>query len=472
MSAETIYQHLLRNLPYTPTPDQEILLQLIAQHLFRKTPRKLFILKGYAGTGKTTAVAALVKTVAQSSLKTVLMAPTGRAAKVLSSYTGEKALTIHRKIYRVRLSGKSGPAVIRARNMHRNTLFIVDEASMIGGENATQDSFFSRRNLLDDLIDYVYSGNNCQLLLVGDSAQLPPVGSDQSPALNINYLKARYHLNINSFELKQVVRQEAESAILKLATEIRNRLYQNRQFSIPRVAGPEIGYITGEELQEILSDSLNTTQPPECVVITRSNKRANLFNEAIRQRILFRENEIGAGDILMVVKNNYFWLDENDPMGFIANGDLAEVRKVIRTHELYGFRFAQVVIEFPDFPDTGQIETVIMLDTLTIEQPSLGQEQYREFYEAVKEDYADLLPAKQAEEVRKNRWFNALQVKFAWSLTCHKTQGGQWPVVIIDPGYLRKEHLDESWLRWLYTAVTRATDKLFILNFPEWVFDA
>jgi len=432
----------------------------------------MFVLKGYAGTGKTTVISSLVKALQQTTKRSVLLAPTGRAAKVLSSYSGRHASTIHRKIYLITTAPGGMVRLALTKNMHRNTFFLVDEASMIPDQNAEFNSFFSGHNLLDDLIQYVYSGVNNRLILIGDTAQLPPVGLELSPALDLQYLKSSYHYSIYYDELNDVVRQSLDSGVLANATEIRNSLDNTTIEELIKLDGfDDIQSINGEMLEEYLNDAFPSNSFNNSVIVTRTNKRANVFNQEVRNRILFRENEIATGDLLMVVRNNYFWLEDTSAPGFLANGDIIEIQKIIGYEEMYDLRFADVVVRMLDYPDEHDINIKIMLDTLQAEGPSLPQDQMNQLFESVMQDYDDLPSRrKRVESVKNNPHFNAVQVKFAYALTCHKTQGGQWENVFIDLGYLNEEHINRSFFRWLYTAFTRATKKLYLVNFPEKFF--
>ena len=471
MNINSISNLIKGHFPYEFTPGQESLIGMLAKFILEKDEDSLFQIKGYAGTGKTTIVSSLVKTLPQLYLKSVLLAPTGRAAKVLSSYSGKKAYTIHKKIYRPQ-TGSDGTVVLSLQeNLHKNTLFIVDEASMIP-DASTSGSFslFSLRDLLDDLIKYVYNKNNCRLILIGDTAQLPPVGSEISPALDANLLKNTYPLNIQSFELTDVVRQSLQSGILANATSLREKINSGK-FEIPLFSindFDDINNINGSELQDEIFSSYSNFGEENTIIITRSNKRANIFNQEIRNRILFREEEISAGDYLMVVRNNYFWIDPNSKAGFIANGDIIELLKIYKYEDLYGFRFADVSVRLIDYPDEKEIDLKIMLNTLTSETPSLSFDDNRKLFDEILKDHEDL-PRKRSriEKVKSSPFFNALQIKFAYALTCHKTQGGQWQSVFIDQGYLCDDMIDKEYLRWLYTATTRATEKLQLINFSE-----
>jgi exodeoxyribonuclease-5 len=389
------------------------------------------------------------------------MAPTGRAAKVLASYAQKPANTIHRNIYFARTTKDGAIALKLQQNLHKQTLFIVDEASMIQHSSMTETSLFASRNLLDDLFEYVFSGEGCRMMFIGDSAQLPPVGLEHSPALDLDYLRKAYHLLIETHELTEVVRQAKHSGILLNATAVRNQIIR-QEWGLPLFTvghHPDVIRINGSELEEALNSAYSGAGKENNVVVCRSNKRANIFNTEIRKRILFLEEEITTGDYMMVVKNNYFWLPEGSAAGFIANG------------EMYGFRFADVTIRFIDYPDEKDLDVRILLDTLKSESPALSSADNNRLFQEVMKDYEEL-PSRRGriEKVKVNPWFNALQVKFSYALTCHKTQGGQWDTVFIDQGYLNEKMMNLEYLRWLYTAVTRATKKLYLVNFEEKFF--
>jgi exodeoxyribonuclease V len=436
------------------------------------------IVKGYAGTGKTTTVKAIVNSLQAIGQKSILLAPTGRAAKVMTSLSGRPAFTIHKIIYQ-RKTRDGGMAVFGLRkNLYKNTLFIIDEASMIGASEGALQSFGKgeARQLLDDLLNFVFTGQNCRLIFIGDAAQLPPVGSSHSPALDKSYLAERYSLTLASLELTEVKRQALNSGILFNATMLRNQL-QDPNLVFPHMTTElfeDVHRIGGHELEEWLEDSIGKHGIEQVVVITRSNKRANLFNQQIRHRLLWNEEELNAGDLLMVVKNNYFWLEEEKSANasFIANGDTMEVVKIARTEERYGYRFADIEGQLKDYPDLPPMEMKIMLDTLMIDGPSLGQEAQKALYHYVAEDYVHLGDRKKIHEaIQKDPFYNALQVKFAYAVTCHKSQGGQWPVVFVDQGYVNEDMVDKEFIRWLYTAVTRAQEQLFLIGFQDTFFD-
>lgn len=470
-----IISMLRKEFPYDPTDGQERLLGELAVFLTISWKRSdaLFILRGYAGTGKTTIVKSLVDVLPLVGKRPVLLAPTGRAAKVLANYTGKQANTIHRKIYFAR-TNKDGLIDLKLQtNYHKHTLFIVDEASMIQHLTSPEGLLFAGRNLLDDLFRFVRTGENCRLLFIGDAAQLPPVGLEYSPALDTEFLSKSYNLSIDTFELTEVVRQSQKSGILVNATGIRRQINE-KEFRFPIFSldsCTDIIRISGNELEEELVQAYSNTGKDNNVVICRSNKRANLFNQEIRKRIHFFEEEISAGDYLMIVKNNYFWLPVDSSAGFIANGDVVELVRILKTEEQFGFRFADVIIRFLDYPDQKELEVKIILDTLMSESPALPQSENNRLFQAVMEEYKDIPSRRERiEKVKLNPFFNALQVKFAYALTCHKTQGGQWDTVFVDQGYLNENMLNKEYLRWLYTAVTRATQKLFLVNFEERFF--
>lgn len=458
------------NFSFVPTIQQENSIDKIAEFVLAPDDRKVFVLCGYAGTGKTTLVAALVKTLAQLERKTVLLAPTGRAAKVFSGYSGKSAYTIHKWIYRQK-SIVDNQTFMLDENRARNTLFIVDEASMIANAGS---SGFGSGALLDDLVEFVYSGDGCSLLLLGDTAQLPPVGEELSPALSPDYLRSLF-LNVSNMEMTQVMRQMDGSGILANATMLRGMVSDGAVGVVPSVeidAFPDVQRVLGEELIEAIDSCYSDVGIDETIILCRSNKRANVYNEGIRRRILYREDELSRGDLLMVVKNNYYWrevLGREDSsllekMDFIANGDVAEIVRVGTVEEMYGFRFADVTLSFVDYEDC-EMDVKIMLDTLISESPSLTREENERLFNAVWEDYPEIKSRrKRMEEIRKNPYFNALQVKYAYAVTCHKAQGGQWKRVFIDQGFVPADSLTVDYYRWLYTAFTRAGEKLYLVN--------
>lgn len=461
-------QQIKRNFSYKPTEEQENALNSFSNFLLSPSSEKIFVLRGYAGTGKTSLVSALVKTLGEVGRKCVLLAPTGRAAKVFSLYSHHPAYTIHRRIYRQRVFSGDMENFTLNTNLHRQTLFIVDEASMIANEGLSGASFGTGR-LLDDLIEYVYSVPGCSLMLVGDTAQLPPVGEEQSPALSVPVLQG-YGLEVTECLLTQVVRQAADSGILYNATLLRHSIMKDACFGLPSVRigkFPDVKVIQGGDLIEAISDSYDKVGMDETIIICRSNKRANLYNRGIRNTILYREDELNAGDVLMVAKNNYFWGADCKELDFIANGDVAVVRRVRRVREMYGFRFADVVLRFPDYGDL-ELEVTLLLDTLHTDFPSLPREQGEKLFEAVFEDYAHLSSKRERiKKIKEDPYYNALQVKYAYAVTCHKAQGGQWQRVFLDQGYLTDEMFSPDYYRWLYTAFTRATETLYLVNWPK-----
>ncbi|MFP4022987.1 MAG: ATP-dependent RecD-like DNA helicase [Thiohalospira sp.] len=467
MLKDHIKNKILDELKLNPTKGQADLIDKLASFILSDDPNLIFLLKGYAGTGKTTIISALVKAFRSFKIKSVLLAPTGRAAKVLSSYAKKNAYTIHKKIYRQK-SAKDGFGVfVLDTNLHSQTFFIVDEASMISNSSADISIFGSGR-LLDDLIHYVYNQKNCKLILIGDTAQLPPVGIDISPALDKKQL-ASFHLNVIEHQLSEVLRQVEDSGVLLNATKIRN-LMLNENYQFPKLElnhADDIQRITGNELIEIITDSYDKYGIEDTIIITRSNKRANQYNKGIRNQILWYEEEIAVGDLLMVVKNNYFWMEDNDKIDFIANGDIGEIVQIKKYEERYGFRFADIVLRLIDFGDL-EIECKIILDTLDINSAALSSDDNKKLFYSVLEDYQHLKTKKQQyQAVKEDEFFNALQVKFSYAITCHKAQGGQWKNVFIDHGYLKDEMLDKEYFRWLYTAFTRPVEKLYLVNFNK-----
>lgn len=455
--------------PHEPTEQQLLLFEEIHRFLVDEGDRIAFVLKGYAGTGKTTSVSALVKLLPKYTYRSVLLAPTGRAAKVVASYSSKTAYTIHKRIYRKQETRGQTKFVLNV-NTLSDTIFIVDEASMITNESDKSEIW--GKGVLADLIQFVYSGKNCKLLLIGDTAQLPPVGSDYSPALDSNYLINEFDLNLTEFELTEVLRQQKESGILRNATEIRN-LVRNEVPAIPQIITK--GYTdcyqcNGERLPDGLQYAYDKFGIENTLLVCRSNKSANGYNQQIRARILYREEEISTNDYLMVVRNNYYWLPEKSEIGFIANGDIVRIRKIKGFTEIHGCRFADLVVELCDY-DNLEVECKIILDTLVSESPSLSSAESQMLYESVLEDYA-YLPNKRErfKKLKEDPFYNALQVKFAYAVTCHKAQGGQWDAVFIDQGYLNEQMINQDFLRWMYTAVTRATKELYFVNFSDKFF--
>ena len=461
-------QQIKTNFPYKPTFEQENVVKMLADFLFSQKSEELFLLKGYAGTGKTSLIGALVKTLDQLEQKCILLAPTGRAAKVFSHYAGHPAYTIHKKIYRQKSFSNELDNFSINDNLHQHTLFIVDEASMIANDGLS-GSMFGTGRLLDDLIQYVYSGQGCRLMLIGDTAQLPPVGEEESPALCADALKG-YGLEVYEAMLTEVVRQLHDSGILWNATELRRYIAEDDFFTLPmiKVEGfPDVKVVPGNELIEAINDSYDQVGLDETIVVCRSNKRANIYNKGIRNMILYREEELESGDLLMVAKNNYFWTEGCKEIDFIANGDIAVVRRVRREREMYGFRFADVTLCFPDYNDL-ELEMVVLLDTLHTETPALPKEMNDKLFYSVLEDYADItVKRERMKKMKADPYYNALQVKYAYAVTCHKAQGGQWKRVFLDQGYMTEDMLSPDYFRWLYTAFTRATDTLYLVNWPK-----
>ncbi|HEY3370962.1 MAG TPA: AAA family ATPase [Prolixibacteraceae bacterium] len=467
-----IQSEIIRNLGKSPTPGQEALSLKLADFIAESGLDAIFLLRGYAGTGKTTLLSSLVKTLSLFKFNSILLAPTGRAAKVLSSYAGKNAYTIHKNIYRQQSSSDGTGRFVLNKNLCKDTFFIVDEASMISNSTG-ETSIFGSGRLLEDLIEYVYSGSNCRLLLVGDTAQLPPVGLDVSPALSQKELEF-YDRDVYEYELTEVVRQDLNSGILYNATFIRNLItegaYQSGYFHLEYKLFEDVRRVSGADLIEEISTCYDRFGLIETIVVTRSNKRANKFNEGIRSAILYKEADISVNDLIMIVKNNYFWLEENEKIDFIANGDIAQIIAIYKYEELYGFKFANVSLRLLDYPDI-EFDCKIILDTLSIESASLTGEQNRKLFDAVSEDYVDIRNKKNRwDKIKENPYFNALQVKFAYAVTCHKAQGGQWRAVFVDQGYLTEEMLNTEFLRWLYTAFTRPTERLYLVNFNKEFF--
>ena len=466
-----INSHLSRqirqNFPHTPTNEQLFALNILADFLLSANENSALLLKGYAGTGKTSLVGALVKTMSGLKQKSVLLAPTGRAAKVLSNYAGQQAFTIHKKIYRQNAFSNDLSAFHPSDNLHKDTLFIVDEASMISNQGIDSHYFGSGR-LLDDLIHYVYSGENCRLMLMGDTAQLPPVMQVESPALQADILKG-YNLQVDEIQLTEVVRQDLNSGILFNATLLRDSLRNNRVEIYPKLTVKgfaDIQMINGSELIEAISNAYSKDGLDDTIVISRSNKRANIYNNGIRNQILYREEELSTGDRLMIVKNNYFWTRNNKEIDFIANGEIVQVLRVRNESHLYGFRFCDVTVRFQDYD--MELDIKILLDTLQTEAPALPKELNDKLFYTILEDYQDIsTKSGKMKKMKENPHYNVVQVKYAYAITCHKAQGGQWKNVFLDIGYMTEEMLGENFYRWLYTAMTRATDRLYLVNLPE-----
>ena len=466
MQTKNLHDLLLKNFAFEPTSQQHKVIDQLSKYVLDSSARGLFLLKGYAGTGKTTLVSALVKSLWPVGKKVVLLSPTGRAAKVLSSYSGKKALTIHKKIYWMKTNSKGNTYVTLQKNKHSNTVFVVDEASMIPD---ISDKGFGGRSLLDDLIEYVYDGIKCKLILIGDTAQLPPVHLDVSPALDENVLAVTYKRDVYSAELTQVVRQKSDSLILENATRLREQIVHESKVTPTFFCDYEVVRLqSGMDLQDALEDCYSQSGVDDTIVICRSNKRANLYSQQIRAKIRWQEDEVSVGDYLMVVRNNYFWLPEGSKAGFIANGDTVEVLRIYEINKLYNYRFARLSVRMVDYPDEKNLDVIVLLDTLNSETPAMTYHEYKALYAAVEEDYKDIAHKHQRnKEIKQNPYFNALQVKFAYAITCHKSQGGLWENVFIEQGYFTLDMMGKEYLRWLYTAITRAKKKLYFINFKE-----
>ncbi|MDY4744592.1 MAG: AAA family ATPase [Bacteroidaceae bacterium] len=477
MSITEDLEGLVHNLfTHEPTPCQSKAIAEWTDFMLSREADAVFLLRGYAGTGKTSLVSAMVNTLRQLQQPVMLLAPTGRAAKVFSLYSGTSAYTIHRKIYRQKTL--TDPDSFQANvNLHKFTTFIVDEASMISNGVAESGISFGTGRLLDDLIHYVYSCEGCRLMLIGDSAQLPPVGTDASPALNEDMLRG-YGLTVWQAEMTEVVRQASTSGILWNATMLRQMLAKaDEGLTLPRfrIQGmPDIQVVNGDELIDSLESSFSRCGIDDTVVVTRSNKRANIFNQGIRARILYMEEELCGGDQILIAKNNYYWTEKEaqadkqkeQGMAFIANGDIAIVRRVHHERELYGFRFADATITFPDYAHR-EMDVTVLLSTLSSEAPALSKQQQEDLFRAVWEDYPEIGNKRERmKKLRTDPYYNALQIKYSYAITCHKAQGGQWSHVYIDQGYMTEEMLTPEYLRWLYTAITRATEKVFLINWP------
>ena len=467
-------EQILSHFPFEPSPEQREACQRLSHFLSLQANERVFVLRGYAGTGKTSLIAALVRALQHTSRNAVLMAPTGRAAKVMAGYAGCAARTIHKQIYAVIPRVGGGMSFSLRANKARNAVFIVDEASMLT-DNAGESLTDAASSLLDDLVSYVFSAPGSRLILVGDRAQLPPVGYDDSPGLEERTFENNYGLSCVGMDFTQVYRQGEQSAILQNATAIRRAMAEGRS-----VGWGELKFRTGRDfvrledgydIQSAIEGSYSEPGVSETIIITRSNKRAGAFNAQIRSRVLLSEGEIATGDILMVVKNNYFWVDEKSPCGFIANGDLAEVMSVRSEQQLYGMRFARVELALTDYPQMPKFEALILLDTLYSESAALPAEQARAFFDRVMEDYQDLPPSQRYEQLSKNEYYNAIQVKFGYAVTCHKAQGGGWDNVLIEQVWMPEPKLSTEYLRWLYTAITRARKKVYLIGFQDEFFE-
>jgi exodeoxyribonuclease-5 len=454
------------NFSYEPTVEQEMAIKKLAFFITAPGNQQVFVLRGYAGTGKTTLVGALVRTMIKLKQKVVLLAPTGRAAKVFASYAGHPAFTIHKRIYRQASFSNSTDNFSLNDNLIQGALFIVDEASMISNDGG---SMFGSGRLLDDLITFVYSGQGCRLLLMGDTAQLPPVGEELSPALYPDALRC-YGLDVTEASMTQVVRQSESSGILWNATQLRRLMDAEQTDTLPKIRTTgfaDICRLPGGELIEKLADCYEHDGMDDTIVVCRSNKRANIYNNGIRAQILYREDELSSGDMLMIAKNNYYWTKDCKEMDFIANGEIAVVRRVRRTQEFYGFRFAEVTLSFPAYNDT-ELDVKLLLDTLHSDAPALSKADNDRLFYAVLEDYADITTKSgRMKKMKADPFYNALQVKYAYAVTCHKAQGGQWRNVFLDQGYMTDDSLTPDYFRWLYTAFTRATQHLYLVNYPE-----
>lgn len=464
------YKFLKNQFPFSPTDKQASVLKYLSEFVFSKDKNTLFLLKGYAGTGKTTTISTFVNCLWKVQKKAVLLAPTGRAAKVIAVYSKKQAFTVHKKIYFPKKETNGSVGFVLQPNKHRDTVFIVDEASMIPDSRQNQ-KLFETGSLLEDLISYVYAGDNCKLIFIGDTAQLPPVRLKVSPALDADVLKYDFDKEVEEIELNEVMRQHEDSGILANATFLR-LLIDNEgldfkfDLNYPDITRLEDGY----DIQDAIVAAYDNDGVEDTAFIVRSNKRANQYNQQIRLNIRGQENEISVGDYVMIVKNNYYWLKETSSAGFIANGDICEILRIFNIKELYGFKFAEVSLRMIDYPDMKPFETVLLLDTLTSESPSLTYEESNKLYQAVKEDYAEEKSKyKQFLAIKSNKYFNALQVKFSYSITCHKSQGGQWENVFIEQPYL-PEGVSKEYFRWLYTAITRAQKKLYLIGFKDEFF--
>lgn len=459
---------ILEEFPFQPTQQQAELIRQLGEFMTSTERERLFLLKGYAGTGKTSVVSSLVRAMNNLKQKSVLLAPTGRAAKVLSAYSGFSAFTIHKKIYRQKSMGEL--RFLLTDNLNKNTVFIVDEASMISNSGA--DSNFGSGNLLDDLITYVFSGENCSLILLGDTAQLPPVLQSQSPALEKMVLEG-YGLNVFEFTLTEVVRQALESGILSSATHLRNRLSTGDFKNLPIFnlkSFSDISNIGGTDLIEKIQHEYREVGVDEVMIITRSNKQANRYNNGIRNRVMMREDELSNGDLLMVTRNNYFWSENIPEIDFIANGDILEVKRIRKHKEMYGYRFVDLTLKSLDYG--WEIDARIWLDSLQSESPDEMNKLTNNLFTVVGEDYPEITQKRKLyKAILENEYFNSLQVKYAYAVTCHKAQGGQWKTVFVDNGYIKTEQIDMDYFRWLYTALTRGSERVYLINFPEEWFE-
>lgn len=472
MLPHQFYSILKNKFPFQPTLKQNVFFQMISEFLTDKNDEQIFVLKGYAGTGKTTVISTIVNSLNDINMKAVLLAPTGRAAKVIANYSNKPAFTIHKRIYFPKKGKGGGVSFTTQANKFKNTIFIVDEASMIS-DVAADSKLYENGSLLDDLIFYIYNGQNCKMILLGDTAQLPPVQMEVSPALDTDSLALHYDKTVLSIELDEVMRQEEKSGILYNATQLRELLKETFLTDIQfKVKGfKDIVRLTdGYDIQDAIQSAYSNYSIEDTCFIVRSNKRANQYNQQIRTRILDKDSELSVGDYLMVVKNNYFWLKETDEAGFIANGDIVEVLEIFKFVELYGFKFAKVKIRMVDYPNQKPFETIVLLDTIISESPSLTYEESNALYQEVMKDYEGEPQYRKFLKVKNNEYFNALQVKFSYAITCHKSQGGQWNTVFIEQPYL-PDGITVDYVRWLYTAVTRAKDKLYLIGFNDESFE-
>lgn len=472
MTSSQFYNVLKNKFPFAPTVKQDIFFQQIAVFLTNTNSDELFLLKGYAGTGKTTVISELVNNLFSIKKKYVLLAPTGRAAKVIANYSNKEAFTIHKKIYFPKKSSNGSVGFTLKQNKHKNTVFIIDESSMIS-DTESDSKLYENGSLLDDLISYVYSGTDCKMILIGDTAQLPPVQLDISPALNSDTLSMHYHKEVFSIELDEVMRQAEASGILYNATQLRELLKDSfiTEFQFHLRGFKDIVRLTdGFDIQDAIESAYRNYSIEDTCFIVRSNKRANQYNQQIRTKILDKESDLSVGDFLMVVKNNYFWLKDSDEASFIANGDIVEVLEIFAFKELYGFNFAKVKIRMVDYPNQKPFETIVLLNTITSESPSLTYEESNKLYQEVMKDYEGESQYRKFMKVKSNEYFNALQVKFSYAITCHKSQGGQWNTVFIEQPYL-PDGITVDYVRWLYTAMTRAKDKLYLIGFKEESFE-
>lgn len=470
--SQNFFNLLLNHFPHTPTSLQKKLLEEFSTFVVEESNQSIFLLKGFAGTGKTTVVSTIVNQLWKINLKSLLLAPTGRAAKVLSVYSEMNAYTIHKKIYLTKRNPSGGIIFEIKKNTFSNTIFFVDESSMIS-DKSEDASIFKNASLLSDLIQFVYSGKNCKLVFIGDTAQLPPVKSIVSPALDAQNLSFEYSKEVVEIELDEVMRQHQDSGILKNATQLREFINENEfdEFKFNLAYDDMVRLVDGYEIQDAINDSFNNKSIEDTAIIVWSNKRANLYNQQIRQTILGREGDIATGDYVMIVKNNYYWLDESSEAGFIANGDTAEILSIRKRSNLYGFNFAEATIRLLDYPNQAPIDVILMLDTLNINAPSLTYEDSLKFYNEVVLDYQDeKSKSKIYQKVKENKYFNALQIKFSYAITCHKAQGGQWKNVFIEKPYLPEGQNIEYW-RWLYTALTRAQEKVYLIGYTNSDFE-